>query len=86
MTTTYRVTMRCDGSFIQDPKTDPTGYFKGRTGNAYPDFTCEVETIPAHEAYEQGYVLHPAHTAAMLLYPYTIRGEIVEYEVVEVKR
>ena len=73
--TTYRVTIKVDGTYPDDP------YFEGRTGNAYPDFTCEVEaaTDPT------GYAMHPATTPAMALYPYEIRGELVKYEITEAK-
>ena len=74
-TTTYRVTIKVDGSYPDDP------HFAGRTGIANPDFTCEVEaaTDPT------GYAFHPASTPAMALYPYELRGELVKYEITEVK-
>ena len=73
-TATYRVTIRVDGSYPDDP------YFAGRTGTAYPDFTCEVEA----DTDSTGYACHPAQTPAFVLYPHPIRGEVVEYEITEV--
>ena len=74
-TATYRVTIKVDGTLPDDP------YFAGRTGTAYPDFTCEVEADTDHT----GYACHPAQTAAFLLYPHRLRGEFMKYEITEVK-
>jgi len=74
-TTTYQVTIKVDGTYPDDP------YFEGRTGNAYPDFTLEVQADTDHT----GYAMHPATTPAMALYPYPLSGEVVEYEITEVK-
>ena len=73
--TTYRVTIKVDGTYPDDP------YFAGRTGTAYPDFTCEVEADTDHT----GYACHPAQTAAFVLYPHRLRGEWMEYEIKEIK-
>jgi len=74
----YRVTVKVNGQLPYDP------YFEGQTGNAYPDFTCEVEAITEAEARKQGYHFHPATTPAMAQYPHPLRGETVRYEIQEI--
>lgn len=61
----YQVTVKVDGTLPDIP------FFEGQTGNAYPDFTCEVS------ACREGL----AKTEAMFLYPHPLRGELVRYEV-----
>ena len=78
--TTYRVTVKVDGTYPDDP------YFAGRDrGPGNPDFTCEVQAVSLAEAETLGYVCHPATTKAMHLYPYRLAGQFVKYEITEVK-
>jgi len=73
---TYRVTIKCDGTLPDDP------YFAGRTGNAYPDFTCVVWAFPPDENCRS----HPAGSVAWALhYPYPLRGEQTEEIITEIE-
>jgi len=78
--TTYRVTVKVDGTYPDDP------YFAGRDrGAGNPDFTCEVQAVSLAEAEALGYACHPATVKAMHLYPHHLAGQLVRYEIKEIK-